>query len=266
MLRIKLHRSRLVRALGAILAVLVFLHLMVAFCHMVLHIRVGALTQLVDMDMESNLPTFFNALLFFIAAALFHVHGRSSARSERWGWFLMVALFIFLGFDEGSQIHEKFGSFTMRLLSRSDMDQGTLAWLRNGWIIPYAAAVVALVLTLGRWFLRLEPLLRRGLLISGAVYVAGAIGFEMAGSKVGWTCTPQDSSLFPWMPCELYNDPSSCWLFMEPAYLFACTMEETLEMTGLILCIHFLMRQFERKGQQLVLSLEEERPEQGSRQ
>ncbi|MBP8824817.1 MAG: hypothetical protein KBH07_14335, partial [Flavobacteriales bacterium] len=96
--------------------------------------------------------------------------------------------------------------------------------------------------------------------------VAGAIGFEMAGSKVGWTFTPQDSSLFPWMPCELYNDPSSCWLFMEPAYLFACTMEETLEMTGLILCIHFLMRQFERKGQQLVLSLEEERPEQGSRQ
>lgn len=257
MLRIELRRDRLVPALFALLAVLVLLHLFVAFCHVVLHIRLGALTQLVDMDMESNLPTYFNSLLFFFGAGLFYLHGWTAVRSGRRGWYVMAAIFLFLGFDEGSQIHEKFGSFTVRLLNGSDLDQGTLAWLRNGWIIPYTVAAVALMLTLGRWFLRLEPRLRQQLLIAGAVYVTGAIGFEMAGSKVGWTLTPQDSAQFPWMPCELYNDPSSCWLFMEPAYIFTCTMEETLEMAGLILCIHYLLKAFEEKGQHVVVGVEQ---------
>lgn len=257
MLRIELRSGKIVRALSIILAILVLLHLFVAFGHVVLHLRLGALTQLVDMDMESNLPTYFNSLLFFIGAALFYLHGRSAAQQARWGWYLMVAIFFFLGFDEGSQIHEKFGSFTVRLLNGSDLDQGTLAWLRNGWIIPYAVAVIGLVATLGRWFLRLPPRLRRRLLIGGAVYLTGAIGFEMAGSKVGWTLTPQDSAQFPWMPCELYNDPSSCWLFMEPAYIYTCTMEETLEMAGLILCIHYLLKAFEEKGQQVVVGVEQ---------
>lgn len=258
MLRIELRPGRMVRVLFAILGVLVLLHLLVAFCHLVLHLRMGALTQLVDMDLESNLPTYYNSLLFFFGAALFYLHGRSAAHTDRRGWYLMAAIFLFLGFDEGSQIHEKFGSFTVRLLNQSNLDQGTLAWLRNGWIIPYAFVVVALVFTLGRWFLRIEPRFRRGLLISGAVYITGAIGFEMAGSKVGWTLTPQDPSRFPWMPCELYNDPTSCWLFMEPAYVVMCTLEETLEMTGLILCIHYLITAFTQRHQRLVLSVEEQ--------
>ncbi|MBL0044751.1 MAG: hypothetical protein IPP33_10275 [Flavobacteriales bacterium] len=47
------------------------------FCHLVLHAKVETYTVLFDLDLEANLPTFFNCALYFLGAALMFVYGRN---------------------------------------------------------------------------------------------------------------------------------------------------------------------------------------------
>lgn len=239
------------RTLFLVLGILVLLHLAVVFCHTVLRIEVAAFTELADMDLEANLPTFFNSGLFFIGALLFHLHGRTEAGKKRIGWHVMTAVFILLGIDEGSQVHEKFMLFTQRLLDADDNPAG-LGWFYYAWVIPYGLAAAGLVLVLSRWLFRLDPKLRNGLIISGTVYVLGAVVMEMASGKAS-LATYSPPSAFPWLPCESYTDPANCWLYMDPAYITLYTLEEILEMTGLILAIRFLLEGMERKG--LIVSM-----------
>ena len=253
MLHIDFPSKKTTRSLFIILGVLVVLHLIVMLCHTVFHIKVEALTALVDLDLESNIPTFFNGSLFFLAAVLFYLHGKGATGKTRAGWYLMAGVFIFLGFDEGSQIHEKFMLFTIRLIAGGGQDNMSLGWLYYAWVIPYGLAALALVALLAPWLLRLEPKLRKGLIISGSIYVFGAVFLEMAGGKVATISDFRPPSDFPWMPCSLYGDPIGCWLFLNPIYITLYTLEEIFEMSGLILCIHFLLKAFERKG--LLLSL-----------
>ncbi len=250
---IEFRSGKTTRVLFVILGILVVLHLIVVFFHTVLHMKVEALTQLVDLDLEANLPTFFNCSLFFVGAVLFYLHGKAAAAGQkRSGWFLMTAVFIFLGIDEGSQIHEKFMLITHRLLLDGEPVGGALDWFNYAWVIPYGLAALVLVVTLSKWLMQLDPKLRNGLVISGVIYVFGAVFLEMVGGKLAAEnyAPPTD---FPWLPCRVYLDPSGCWMYMDPTYITLYTLEEICEMSGLILCIRFLMKAFERRG--LLLSL-----------
>ena len=186
------------------LGILVVLHLIVAF-YILCSDKGGSLTQLVS-DLESNLPTFCNISLFFIGAGLFYVHGKAAIANKRSGWCLMAAIFVFLGIDEGSQIHEKFVFFTHRLLGHEGKSAIELGWFYYALVIPYGLAAIGLLVLLSRWLLNLDPKLRRGLLISGAIYVFGAVFLEMAGGKVvGSDSYPAED--FPWLPCRIMTTP-----------------------------------------------------------
>ena len=214
------------------------------------------MTQLVDLDLEANLPTLFNVLLFLMGAALFLLHGKAAEPKARRGWFVMACVFLFLSLDEGAQIHEKFMLITIRLMNHGSV-AGHFGWLYQAWVIPYLFASVVLGMILLRWFLRLPSKLQRGFVISGCVYIFGAVFLEMAGGKVIEMLTLPDKppSLYPWMPCEIYPDPYYCWIYMEPRYIALYTMEEMGEMTGLILCIRVLLKAFEAKSIQVQLIL-----------
>ncbi len=243
------------RLLFTILGILVLLHLVVAFCHVVLHLKLEAMTQLLDLDLEANVPTFYNCFLFFIAAALFYLQGKAALPKMSMGWNVMAGVFVFLGFDEGSQIHEKFMLFTLRLLNHGSQTGTDLGWFYYAWVIPYGLAAIGLVLVLSKWLFALPPAVRNGLVLSGIIYVSGAVFLEMAGGKLVRTLPFQDTSLFPWMPCETYQDPASCWMYMDVRYITLYTLEETFEMTGLILCIHSLLKAFETSRMKVSLLL-----------
>ncbi|MBK9420650.1 MAG: hypothetical protein IPN44_06315 [Flavobacteriales bacterium] len=246
--------KRTTRTLFAVLAILVALSLFTSFCHLVLHWRVEALTQLADLDTEANMPTLYNVLLFFFGAVLFLMHGlRTNAKIAR-GWKTMAAVFFFLGVDEGSQIHEKFMQFTKRLLEGSGGD-GLGGWFYYAWVIPYGLAAIGLVLLLSRWLFGLSPALRKRLIMSGIIYVFGAVFLEMAGGKLIATLTPVDPGNYPWMPCRVFGDTADCWIFMEPKYIAMYTLEETFEMTGLILCIRALLLDLADRNTQLTLAI-----------
>jgi hypothetical protein len=132
-----------------------------------------------------------------------------------------------------------------------------LGWTYYAWAIPYVLAMVVLAMLLLRWFLHLPLPLRKGLALSGCVYVFGAVFMEVAAGKLFHTLTYQDPSHFPWMPCEIYSGSANCWLYMQPRYIALYTLEEMGEMIGLILCIRALLKAFEAKRMQVQLSVSE---------
>jgi len=251
---IVLDPKRTTRTLFTVLAILVALSLFTSFCHLVLHWRVEALTMLADLDTEANLPTLYHVLLFFLGAVLFLLHGREVPAKAARGWKTMAGVFLFLGVDEGSQIHEKFMQFTKRLLAGSGGN--TLGgWFHYAWVIPYGLAAIVLAVVLLRWIMGLSPSLRKRLVASGILYVFGAVFMEMAGGKLIEGLTPVDPANYPWMPCRVFGDVSDCWIFMDPRYIAMYTVEETCEMAGLILCIRALLIELADRRKQLVLAI-----------
>lgn len=245
---LRLSAARITRILLYALGSLLLLNLAAAFFHLVMHMRVAAFSQLFNMDLESNLPTFFNSFLFFAGAALFLLLGHTMPIGRpRRGWYLMAAVFTFLGVDEGSQVHEKFMLVTLRMLHNGQQSGGDFGWFYYAWVIPYGIAVIALILALMRWLIVLDPKLRTALFLSGAVYVFGAVFMEMLSGKIADGYTPVLSAAEQAnLPCEIY-ETNTCHLYTHWGYILAYTVEETCEMLGLILCIHALLRALERQ-------------------
>ena len=213
------------------------------------------MTELFDMDLEANLPALFNVLLFLAGALAFHLVGRTEATSKaRRPWNLMALVFVFLAFDEGSQIHEKLMLTTLRLMNAGGLGDGQMGWLYYAWIIPYGIAALTLLAILLPWILRLVPRLRWGLLLSGGLFVFGAVFLEAWSGKVAEAleATARADAELPWLPCFVYT-PGSCFLYDDRAYVLLYTLEELAEMGGLILCLGVLLRELERRKAQVLL-------------
>lgn len=251
-IRIRTHTNRVVRTLFTMLAGLVMLQGVIAVGHIRLGLELAALTDLADMDLEANLPTIYNVLLFFVGAVLFLLMGRTEQGRIRQAWNVMTGVFIFLAFDEGAQIHEKFMLVTWHMLDGMRQADGTLGILYYAWFIPYLAVVLFMGLLLLPWFVQLDRRLRIGFHISGAIYLSGAVVMEAYSGKLAESMLAfaLPGEHYPWMPCFLYPT-EQCILYTQPAYVLAYTLEETLEMTGLIICIGFLLDGLERRGVRL---------------
>ena len=109
----------------------------------------------------------------------------------------MAGVFLFLGIDEGSQIHEKFMLFTLRLMHHGNDTGSDFGWFYYAWVVPYGLFMVGLGFLILKWFLRLPTWLRKGFVLSGCVYVFGAVFLEMAGGKLAQTLPFKDPS-FIW--------------------------------------------------------------------
>ncbi|MEO8588473.1 MAG: hypothetical protein ABI432_03820 [Flavobacteriales bacterium] len=245
---IHLSARRTVRVLFMFLAVLLLFHVAVVVAHFKFHIPLVAMTELFDLDRETNLPALFNVLLFFAGATLFFVLGHTVQGKARRPWNLMALVFGFLGLDEGSQIHEKLIFATQRLMGAGEGGEH-FGMLYYAWIIPYAIAMIALLAILTPWLLKMEPRLRWGLLGAGAIYLLGAVFFESLGGRV--TEAAQVGALsdeqLTWLPCLIW-EKGSCFLYSNPTYVTLYTFEETFEMSGLILCVGVLLRTLERRN------------------
>ncbi len=176
--------------------------------------HIYGLRALFQLDHESNVPTLFSSCLFLLNAALLVIIGyskRLSGDSYR-PWVLLALIFCFLAVDETAQIHERLNEPI-----RIALDTGGVFYLP--WIIPYgifaallAAFYLPIIWRLGRRF-------RHLFLLSGGLFIGGAVGFEMIGSA---------------LTDGLQRD-EAVW------YEIIATCEESLEMAGLIVFMYTLM-------------------------
>lgn len=201
----------------------------------VLYIRYGTgnpyfygLVPLFDFDMEKNIPTLYSVCLFLLNAILFFLLWRSflSIGESRVIWFFLSILFVFLGIDELSSVHE-------HLSVAIGKAHVTTGFFHYAWVIPYGIGVIMLAFFVLPAIFRFDRHARILLILSAVIFVSGALGGEMVGGK--------------------YLDMNGGQL--DVIYGLITTGEELLEMSGLIVLMHALLWIFQSEFGGLTLSL-----------
>ena len=175
------------------------------------------MVRLVDFDKERNIPAFYSSLAIILASIILafisRVERGRGGDSKR--WMGLSVLFLFLGLDEAVSIHELLSGPTRTLM---DLDGA----LYLAWVVPYSFLVVGLLLLYGKFLFNLPFAVRVLLVLSGVVFVAGAVGFELLGSNYHFIGNASD-----------------------PGYALLYTLEELFEMLGIAIFIYGLLFYFQ---------------------
>ena len=186
--------------------------------------------RLFDLSRENNIPSWFSANLLFCSALLLFTIGylhNISPTKHRTQWSTLGILFMFLSLDESASLHE--------LLSYELQTR----WHTTGifyfaWVIPYSILTLGCVLYFFPFVLSRTPLIRNLIMVSGLIYLTGALGFELFESHYFY----------------LHNS--------KPMFYAALVcMDEVLEMSGIILFLYTLLFQLQELRRDQNLSLEQ---------
>jgi hypothetical protein len=176
------------------------------------------LSPLFDMWWENNLPAYFAAQLWVIASTLLFLISRGDP-DRRGRWVLLAAVALFLAMDEALQFHEKL------ILPMRSLIGGT-GVLFFPWFLPYVAAMAVLAVAYLPFLRQLPRPTTVGILVAGAVFCSGALGMEMV------------EGIF------FEDDPFARTLLLD----VLVTIEESLELAGILLFIHALARHIHTWG------------------
>ena len=150
------------RILVVIAVLLVCTHLGLYSYHYLSEKLPWLLRQLFDLDEENNLPTWFSHFLLLNNAFILSIIASTVAQEKRYYWWALAIGFLILSIDEVAGLHETFHSI-----------------IDFNWAIP-AGILVAIVGILFIPFLRsLERRVAILYLISGAIFVSGALVIEL---------------------------------------------------------------------------------------
>ncbi|QMS91763.1 hypothetical protein HUN01_30755 [Nostoc edaphicum CCNP1411] len=169
---------------------------------------------LFDLNSEDNIPTIYSggALLFcsILLQIIFQAQ-RLAKNKDVWAWRGLSIVFAGLFLDELIGLHE-------RLTTPLRGTFNTSGFLYYAWVIAGAIFVLLFLLVFGRFVATLPGKTRRLFFIAGTIYVAGAIATELVSGYY-----------------EYYYTPSSM------VYVFITTIEEVLEMLGIVIFIYALL-------------------------
>ncbi|MDO6391617.1 multidrug transporter [Pontibacter sp. BT731] len=179
---------------------------------------------------ESNIPAFFSSVMLLAASGLlFLLHRQQKItpqESYTRHWFVLGCIFLFMAIDENTQIHERVADFVRPRLA-TDLS-GMLHW---AWVVPYSVLTLAVVAYFIGFVLRLPNHTRNLILLSGALFVAGALGLEFF-----------EGYLYKRYGIDhLYNRILYC-------------LEELMEMSGVALFIYALLDYLARYGTQIMIA------------
>jgi hypothetical protein len=168
------------------------------------------------LDREANVPTWFSSAMMLGAAALMIWIGlRARREGARLGrrWIVLGAIFVLMSMDEVASFHEM---LIHPVRERLGLEH--ICIFHFAWVVPAMAVLAVLAVAYLTFFLALPARTRWGLLGAAAIFISGAIGMEM----VGGTLAARD-------------------LRESTAFAVTVTIEETLELLGMVLLLHTLM-------------------------
>jgi hypothetical protein len=173
------------------------------------------LLDTLSVNAEQTIPTWYSVALLLLAATLLLVIGlvkRASRDGYRFHWLGLAIIFLYLSIDEGATIHEMFGDPLQQTF-------GTSGFLAFGWQLLAAPLVIILAVLYLRFLLHLPSAIRYRLIAAGMLYVGGALAGDAVGAR-------------QW---ELSGGVTL-------PYLAIGTVEELMEMLGVVTLIYTLLR------------------------
>jgi len=167
-----------------------------------------------NLDKEHNLPTLYSTLsLYFCGILLMIISFGVRFNKEKFflHWCFLGLTFLYLGTDEILVLHEQIISPLRSVIN-------TTGFLYITWVIPALILVLFFALAYIKFLKALPAKTRNWFIVSGIVFVLGAVGLEVIGSNY------------------MYNYGQDSL-----SYSFITTVEETLEMTGILMFINTLL-------------------------
>lgn len=194
--------------------------------------------NITNVDREQTVPTLFSTVQIAASAGIVALIAWSERRSASATWKKWVALsvvMVYLTGDESLSLHERLNDPFRDALDAT----GSLYY---AWVIPGAVAAVVVASYFLPFVLSLPSKVRSLMLLSGAMYVAGAIGFELLGTAVRVNAAgfPFDNSTI--------NPPF--------AYVPLAAAEEGLEMTAIAVFIFACLLYLRSTGREIFLQPE----------
>ena len=183
------------------------------------HDEMMGLLALTYVDDERNFPTLFSVLLLVLASLVLAVVtalARAEKSRDAWRWGVLCLGFLYLAFDEGIALHERLNAPVRALLGLGQGGEEKTPIVY--WVLRGLIAVVVLVVLFWGFLRRLPARTRSLFLVAGACYMAGAALLDTLG--VRWARVHGE-----------YN----------ALYVTMATVEESLEMAGVIVFIYALL-------------------------
>jgi hypothetical protein len=192
----------------------------------------GWIAPLFDFDREGNFPSWYNSILFVLAAWISWINSKYASRHDRRQslyWAIVAAVLLILSVDELVALHE--------LLPSVRSSEGLVNF---GWVTILGPVAAVFGLSFVPFLLRLPRRVAFCLIASGAVYVTGAVVLEVIGGQIA-----EKIVLVP--RSEMLPDH---WLTIarNRFYLLEVALEESFEQCGLILYIYGAMTYLSQAG------------------
>lgn len=190
------------------------------------HDHVFGLARLFHLDGEGNAPAWFSSMALLVAASLLGVVAHACRQAQApyaRHWTGLALVFFALSLDEAASIHE----ISVQPLREALHAGGVLYF---AWVVPATVFVAAMALAYLRFIRDLPAPTRRGVLVAAILYVGGALGMELPG---GWIAEAQGSNTL--------------------LYHLVITVEELLEMAGVIVFIRVLASHIAREWPEIRL-------------
>jgi hypothetical protein len=145
------------------------------------------INQLLDLDGEANLPSWYSSMQLFLTACLLAVFTYCRFdKKEKNSWILIAwpLVFVFLSFDETAKIHEWLGGKSDVLLPGGTRAH-TLFWSTGIWMfllgIPFLLFMLGLIYSL-KIYLRGRSQVIFKLFAGLLIFIGAAAGIEMAAN------------------------------------------------------------------------------------
>ncbi len=180
----------------------------------------------IDLDGENTIPAYYEGASLLVCALLLLFIAWDKKRTRDrfvWDWRLLSFTFLFLSLDEIASIHE----MTIDVLRKAMQTSGIFHF---AWVIPAGILLVLMGVMYVRFLWNLPARSCWLFIISGIVFISGAVGMEMVGGYLYDKFGPQSIQ-----------------------YLSENVLEEGLEMLGITLFIYSLLDYLERNVRHLAL-------------
>lgn len=171
---------------------------------------------------EGNLPTLFSFALLVTSSVILWIIGEMATEIQRrkhMYWKIISVIFLFIALDELISIHETFSDNMRAMLGGSGRD-----YLYFAWVIPYTIVFAVILILLLRFFISLPTQTKSLFTISACTYLIGAVGLEMIAGNYVYDGGAGAKQTLP--------------------YMLMVTIEELLEMIGLVIFINALVRYY----------------------
>ncbi|MBD1861037.1 MULTISPECIES: hypothetical protein [Trichocoleus] len=221
--------KRVALLLTGVIGVLLLASLAGSFStHVLGHGNLFGIVRLFNVDKEGNIPTWYASISLLACSVLLAIIAQAQPKEttpNSKDWRALSAVFLFLSIDEAARLHE-----LLILPLRTSL--GTRGILYFAWVIPYGLLVAFLGLRFLKFLTQLPTKTRRSFFLAAFLYLSGALGMEMIAGQYT-TFHGQDNF----------------------TYALLTTIEEALEMSGVLVFIYALLVYLRRYIQAIEINI-----------